>query len=375
MAIIKNSNIVLSSDIGSVLNAAGGSVNINQPATFFKPEAKINMWSKRKPVPLPTNFCQDFDSSKPDYKAEWWRGKDYNCGITIPIFLSMDEVGEAMDGDKNGWTYDLPNGSSLEPWRLGDFAGYDTAAPPPFTDFTFPTVLTKESTEATASFAQNAITNEGSVLSLANFEKLRDCYLGVKLYNTSSGRAMYNTMETTIANSGHPTIKLDVRGIQQSNNWVAFPFISTTPQLQGKPLNAGHYYSIPCVKKVNVSVIGSGVTITINAWYNYVNGVKTSISVNSITVTSHLNSETLTNNWIKIRFTSSKENDPMYAGEYINDLPNVTTKKGEEVKINIPLAEQVYTIESDKEYYIYVTLGTAKYSQKTTLFGMADPNL
>ena len=375
MAIIKNSDIVLSSDIGSVLNAAGGSVNINQPATFFKAEAKINMWSKRKPVPRPTYFCQDFDSSKPDYMAEWWRGKDYNCGISIPKFNSMDEVGEAMDGGTNGWTYDLPNGSSSEPWRLGDFAGYDTSAPPPFTDFTFPTVLTKESTEATASFASNAITNEGSVLSLANFEKLRDCYLGVKLYNTSSGRAMYNTMETTIANSGYPTIKLNVLGIQQSNNWVAFPFISTAPQRQGEPLSAGHYYSIPCVKKVNVSVIGSGVTINVIAWYNYVNGVKTSISVNSITVTSHLSSETLTNNWIKIRLTSSAENDPMMAGEYRNDLPNVTTKPGEAVKIDIPLKEQLYTIESDQSYYIYVTLGTAKYSRRFDILQEVDPIL
>lgn len=367
MAIIKNSNIVLSSDIGSVLNAAGGSVNINQPATFFKPEAKINMWSKRKPVPLPTNFCQDFDSSKPDYKAEWWRGKDYNCGITIPMFLSMDEVGEAMDGDKNGWTYDLPNGSSSEPWRLGDFAGYDTAAPPPFTDFTFPTTLTKESTEATASFAQNAITNEGSVLTLANFEKLRDCYLGVKLYNTSSGRAMYNTMETTIANSGHPTIKLDVRGIQQSNNWVAFPFISTERQIQWEPLNAAHYYSIPCVNKVNVSVIGSGVTINITARYNYENGVKKSISVNSITVTSNTVSSTLTNNWLQIRFANKKETDPLVAGEYKKELSSVTVTKGETTKINLPLKDQLYVIESDKSYIVRVTLSTSKYSQTTNI--------
>lgn len=375
MAIIKNSNIVLSSDIGSVLNAAGGSVNINQPATFFSADAKINMWSKRKPVPLPTNFCQDFDSSKPDYMAEWWRGKDYNCGITIPTFTTMDDVGEATDGGTNGWTYRLPNGGSSEPWRLGDFAGYDTDAPPPFTDFAFPTTLTKESTEATASFAQNAITNEGSVLTLANFEKLRDCYLGVKLYNTSSGYAMYNTMSTTIANSGSLTVKLNVTGIQQSDDWVAVPFISSARQIQGEPLNNALFYSIPCIKKVNVNVIGAGVTIYIIAWYNYENGVKTSISVNSITVTSSTVSSTLTNNWLQIRFAHKKESDPLVAGEYQKELSSVTVTKGETTKINLPLKDQLYTIESDKSYIVRVTLSSGKYSQTTNIIEESTPIL
>lgn len=375
MAVIKNSDIVLSTDIGSVLNAAGGSVDVNQPGTFFKPEAKINMWSKRKPVPLPTNFCQDFDSSKPDYMAEWWRGKDYNCGITIPTFNTMDDVGTATDGSTNGWTYRLPNGGSSEPWRLGDFVGYDTDAPPPFTDFTFPTTLTKESTEATASFAQNAIVNEGSVLTLANFENLRDCYLGVKLYNTSSGYAMYNTMDTTIANSGSLTVKLNVTGIQQSDKWVAFPFISSARQIQGQPLNNALFYSIPCVNKVNVNVIGAGVTINITAWYNYENGVKTSISVNSITVTSNTVSSTLTNNWLQIRFANKKESDPLVNGEYQKELSSVTVTKGETTKINLPLKDQLYTIESDKSYIIRVTLSSGKYSQTSNIIEEAGPVL
>lgn len=108
MAIIKNSNIVLSSDIGSVLNAAGGSVNINQPATFFSADAKINMWSKRKPV----DYNKLFDMTEDDYRSTAY-------GLTIS---SRDSQGHITFG------YNMPKGTITSPYRLEDFKNYDTDA-------------------------------------------------------------------------------------------------------------------------------------------------------------------------------------------------------------------------------------------------------
>lgn len=370
MAVIKDSNIVLSSDIGNVLNAAGGSVNINQPATFFTSAAKINMWSKRKPVPLQTNFCQDFDSSKPDYMAEWWRGKDYNCGINIPSYTTMNGVLDAMDGDKNGWSYTLPSGNILSPFRLGDFVGYDTNANSPFSDFTFPAVVSRTSTSATGSFAYHAISIDGTSLNLSNFDKTKNCYMGVKLYNTSTGYETWNTMDKTISEAGAPEVTLNVNGLTTGDTWVAFPFLSTAKQPQFGTLNAATYYTVPGVNKVAFKVIANDVVITISAHYNYINGVKTSLSVNKIEVTSYLNSTTLTNNWMKIRFAENDYSDPMEedpitgAKEYQVSLNDVTTVKGETVQLNLPMKDQLYSVVNSKSYMIYVTLASGKYEGK-----------
>lgn len=122
MAVIKDSNIVLSSDIGNVLNAAGGSVNINQPATFFTSAAKINHAAKYKPVILPLNFVDK--DSKPTMYGYWWKANDGKCGYTIP---SASKYIESQDKDST-WTYNLPTGGESAPMRLGDFRGYDTNA-------------------------------------------------------------------------------------------------------------------------------------------------------------------------------------------------------------------------------------------------------
>ena len=127
MAVIKSSNIVLSSDIGSVLNAAGGSVNINQPATFFTSAANINPFSKKKPVILEQSFCQDLDSSQPNYIEKWWRDKYWWFGFK-PI-TPNDNVAYFYQNNIN-WEWNPPTGGSTAPMRLGDFRGYKTDAAP-----------------------------------------------------------------------------------------------------------------------------------------------------------------------------------------------------------------------------------------------------
>ena len=114
---------VRTEDIRDTLNANGGSVS-NDATTFFTTAAKINPWSKHKPVPiLSKNFVQDFDSSRSDYDADWWKGDDGKCGLSWSVYTNTNDV-----KGKN-WTYTPPSGSY--PKRLGDFAGYYPGANPP----------------------------------------------------------------------------------------------------------------------------------------------------------------------------------------------------------------------------------------------------
>ena len=61
MAIVPNTDVDLSSEVGAVLRDAGGSVNINYAPSYFTADARINKFSKRKPVryPIPISMMLD----------------------------------------------------------------------------------------------------------------------------------------------------------------------------------------------------------------------------------------------------------------------------------------------------------------------------
>lgn len=192
MAIIKNSNIVLSSDIGSVLNAAGGSVNINQPATFFTSAAKINSSAKYKPVILPYNFL-DKDST-PTMHGYWWRGNDGKCGFTIP---SVDKYITEQSED-SGWTYNLPSGTSTEPRRLGDFRGYNTDAVHDWLSIHLPTNIV---VGQSMSYSMSPIKPNES--SLSYYESVDELWLNFKaMSSTNSGYDYQIPLDDALSSPG-----------------------------------------------------------------------------------------------------------------------------------------------------------------------------
>ena len=126
MAVIPNSDIQLATEIGQVLNSAGGSVNVNQPLTFFTEAAKNNKWAKYKPHIHPSLFKE-----YGDYNTE-----DKRAGLTIKYVILSDNgtyTQNAVRGlytDAENWSYNLPKGGEKEPFRLGDYRGYQTNSYP-----------------------------------------------------------------------------------------------------------------------------------------------------------------------------------------------------------------------------------------------------
>lgn len=125
-------------DIRDTLNAGGGSVT-NDVASAFKGTANINKWSRHKPVRLAVNFCQDFDSSAPNYDAEWWKGTSRTFGLKIPYLHATTRLNDdalkiiSHAPEPPNYTYELPTGGENDPLRIGDFAGYKKDAGIPFT--------------------------------------------------------------------------------------------------------------------------------------------------------------------------------------------------------------------------------------------------
>lgn len=104
-------------DIRDTLNSGGGIVN-NSSNTWFSEAANINMWSKYKPIPFDIDFI---DLSQNDN----YKGKDKNCGITIPTYENLETFKEHLQSGEALWSYIPPRGKKYgEPRRIGDFRNY-----------------------------------------------------------------------------------------------------------------------------------------------------------------------------------------------------------------------------------------------------------
>ncbi len=111
---LPNSNI----SVAMVRNELGASTN-NVGQLCIHPN--INKWSKWKPVRHPkvgVLTYEDFIST--------------NFGISFNRYPTGNQVKAAIDTENETWPYARPRGGDFnEPFRIGDFRGYDHTAVPP----------------------------------------------------------------------------------------------------------------------------------------------------------------------------------------------------------------------------------------------------
>lgn len=103
---------------------------------------KTNPFAKYKPVRLdslkgrsdPGSFLVDDTRIPLMYSTDWWRSRNGICGFNIPDsdILWNPNVEEAV------WQYLPPQGGANEPFRLGDFGGYEPNASSNLFTFSMP---------------------------------------------------------------------------------------------------------------------------------------------------------------------------------------------------------------------------------------------
>jgi hypothetical protein len=208
--------------IADVKQALG--VGSNDLATLCT-STKINMWARYKPVRLDAVACQDFDDTKPDFILKWWGGQTGNCGIRIPP-INLDMLGNHPP------VYEIPQGGSSSPFRLGDFMNYKTDAKG------ISVRISGDIYYNTGS--QNVVLltpiDDGYTITLNDiFQSETDLYFGVQLVSASEVKKII-TNNNTIANGG---TYIDIDIVNNSSALSAFkstqtitiiPFLSTVPQ-------------------------------------------------------------------------------------------------------------------------------------------------
>lgn len=217
----KNINV---EDIRDTLNAYGGNVN-NNVETFFSEGAKINMWSKRKPVkgvPAGMNVVE------PNRDGNWYIGVDLNCGI-IPSQIPTPKQA-ITQGSEYDWTYELPTGGKDSPLRIGDFGGYNTQATPPFNTGNASDVTLFSNTGSKIVYIYPNLT--GSELQFSDFKdnsaSIGSCYMYAIMYNSSG-------------------VGVDIqRSTTKVSQWLPDGTAGVTIDMTGKPTGTYTVYTFFC---------------------------------------------------------------------------------------------------------------------------------
>ena len=237
MAQIGSTNVSMDT-IKSTLQGGGGSVS-NDLLTFFTTGAKINPWSKWKPIIIPSDFV-DSDSSF----------SSYNYGISVQN-VRTNSMSEAFKGSSiNEWGYTLPTGGSSAPFRLGDFRKYRPDASSPFRE------LYIDKNEA---IAGDTVTvelycrmfndsNEDGMIGLNDFAEFNGCK--VAFIKKSPSGTLSQVISTNTIASNHGSVS------------ATFPAFSTSSSERGTHTymaalyKDGMYYRLPIAQKT-VSVVES----------------------------------------------------------------------------------------------------------------------
>lgn len=135
--VIPKTDVNLATEVRDVLTQYGGTVSDYLPS-FFTTAAKINKWSKHKPVKYRADFPlydDEYDKLYND-KLYWWKAYNGLCGFVWSSveFNTLDDLIYAYNNDRT-FVYELPTGGSQYPYRLGDFREYYPDAKSPVYSF------------------------------------------------------------------------------------------------------------------------------------------------------------------------------------------------------------------------------------------------
>lgn len=357
-------------DVRDTLNIINSGAVTDSFESAFKSTANINIWSKHKPIHRPESFVQDFDSSKPNYVKDWWKGLDGNCGL-IPYAISgPSHLIGYTNGKLNGWTHQLPNGGSGSPYRLGDFADYYATALGIISGFSLDSVKVDKGTNSTitASIIRQSPEMYTRSLTFADFPTLKNYYLG--FFVTNGSESHFATSDTTVG-SGAWQVTMKTTTWTVGSNWKAYLCLAEKKHTQDVQ-TSGKFYTIPYMSAQSFEVVTSSVTIgvrisrdrnaTTGALNNYV----------SVYVSVTASPQTFSNNYLYLKLPSNTNTQPGLqdtSREQQLALPNVTvSQSGVATAVynsNLTLNSHLQSMTEPLKYV--VSIGGGAYTKAGTI--------
>lgn len=321
---------------------------------------KINPWARYKPV--------RYESLAPGANEKWWQGWDGNCGVKPFRMAGYWDAPKHADGSMNGWEYTAPTGGRF-PYRLTDFNGYNHLASPPISRFSCSDTATNQFTSSnfvcSADIMMPSEGHDTDFLNMGDFAEIADCYFGVYVKHKTSQMSRRVTADKKIG-TGYAMVTVNSWGMA-TGKWDVYPFLSTAILNQDDPDILHSAYSIPMMKKAEIEIVGSYVSIFIlEGTLPTVTGyIEVTVRVRN----GQSSPISFSNNVCLARYTNKDFNDPMTIGETSVNIENfqVSANSSVDKKVRIFISSDMIQSRSCR---IWVSLNSGSYKDSTLLISM-----
>lgn len=222
----------------------------------------VNIWSRFKPV------RHDFTFSRP---SDWYKDMDGTFGITVKTHASLDSLMADILAGTEQYTHFGPIGGASSPYRLGDFAGYDTEAEPPLFEGTVPSMIYGD--QESVSLTPMRRTPSSTEITVDELYAKRfggSRYFGVAFRRDSDGETFWMTSSTPGLDSITVPIRANKESIFRSGTFKAVQFLTQRkrPSFTSSIEGSGYFALMPGAKARTVTFKTSTYVITITARWN-----------------------------------------------------------------------------------------------------------
>ena len=364
MAQIGSTNVSMDT-IKTTLENGGGAGLTNDLLTFFTVNAKINPWSKYKPIY--TGYVNDaFLDINSSHFA------DANYGLTAPTtnsettaWYAYKKVINNNDFSSLQWGYTLPSGGSASPYRLGDFRLYNPNATSPFYELSCDKGIVNKNEQFTIEIYNRYGSLGDGQVALSEMTDYHGYYAGVLIGKAGTeGRAYYLYTSSGTISSHHGVLSISGCRISEEGTYYMAPVLcqwQENTSVEG--IQSNNYILLP-VRPIKI-VCENAVTST---WIN----CSASLSSNGdLFVTATLangtsSSLTFTNPTIQIGYEGSTGTGTKFTGQFGNNY-TVTKYSKTDITKTFYTSGLFAEAEQGKLYYRMITNGGSYVSSEKQL--------
>ena len=337
----------------------------NDLATLCRSD-KINMWAKYKPVELNKTFTSDefdYENRKWRDNATWYRGADFEgvgiCGIKIAHSSTLQSLTDLYDKGQSNWSRVKVGSTFACPYRLSDFIGYKHAATAPFKR-PFVASKTNENGSVFATMMIKSLGTENE-LTLQEFGKLSEAYLGLALKNAAGQIVYFKTSDKALKDGG---TSVEMQGVVfATGNYKAYVFLCSSTLAFNTPPVQATFYTIHDFRPSVVEIVSEAQHINDYFTINAREDIRGHIIVDVEIKDNYVRRSNNENFYIILRFASSETGSPIKMGEQAFTFTDVEAGTKYTHMFDKRASEERYKIE-----YTFMSVTQETYIKELNLF-------
>lgn len=283
-------------------------------------EPYVNKWSKYKPV------VHNFSVSRPE---NWWKGSNLNCGINYLTHANIANLITSVNNGENQHPYEVPRGGVSSPYRLGDFAGYNSNSLPPVHAGNVEGTYYQSNGNLGIACMVTPGTEEDELTVQDIFgNQLDDMYYSVAL-RLSSGTIMWMSSSLSIFKGG-TFVEVPMNMLSAGQTYSLYQFLSSyaKPSFGGSD-QVGRFVVIPGAQNQKIKIESTDINIMLSNLIRNDAGV---VSGN-IYIVNHGSRKMYSNVVLEFRYSTSKPQDGLIVGERTMKLSDITVNANETVTV------------------------------------------